>query len=300
MSKVEARTDKRLGQDYLDLRSIIETPEETLDFVLPGLLAETVGVLLSPGGVGKSMLALELAATVATGRDAWGLVGADPAPGTVIYLSLEDPEIVFRQRVRALEASRPGMMRDAEAGLRLTTRHGAGFELATWEEKKLRPSAHFNSLKREMVALQRPRLLIIDTLNRALAGLPENDNSVQSRVLNQIEQLISGTGAAALLIHHTSKGATRDGQGDTQHSARGAGAISDNARLVMNLTSIKPKKEANQPETQTMLKLNISKCNYAACPQDLVLWRDEAGVLQAMELIEVPTPRPSRRGKSDR
>ena len=219
-------------------------------------------------GESRALSRLE-GATVATGRDAWGLVGIDPTPGSVIYLSLEDPGIVLRQRVRALEASRPGMMRDDQARLRLTTRHGIGFALATGEERSFRPSAHFNLLKREISALKQPRLLIIDTLNRALDGLPENDNSIQSRVLGQIEQLIAGTGAAALVIHHTSKSATRDGQGDTPYSARGAGAISDNARLVMNLTVSKPPSGTGQCQTNEGIKLNVSNCNYAAFPEDL-------------------------------
>ena len=44
-----------------DLRSAFVEPPKPLDFVLPGLPVGCVGALVSPGGVGKSMLALQLA-----------------------------------------------------------------------------------------------------------------------------------------------------------------------------------------------------------------------------------------------
>ena len=297
---MNSETRSRFQQDYIDLHAVLSTSEEKLDFVFPGLLAETVGVLLSPGGTGKSILALELATTIAAGRDAWGLAGADPTQGSVIFLSLEDPQIVLRERVRALEASRPGMIREAQDRLRIRTCHGTGFELATWEERRLRASEHCELLKRELGALDRPRLLVIDTLNRALAGLPENDNSVLSKVISQIEQLISGTGAAALVLHHTSKSAAREGQSDTAHSARGAGAISDNARFVMNLKPLRPATAAPACEPTEHVRLIVSKCNYAAHPPELLLCRSRTGVLEATRLAAVPAPRSIRRRASPR
>lgn len=38
-----------------------------LDYVLPNMVAGTVGALVSPGGAGKSMLALQLAAQIRPG-----------------------------------------------------------------------------------------------------------------------------------------------------------------------------------------------------------------------------------------
>lgn len=59
-----------------------------LDYVLPNMVAGTVGALVSPGGAGKSMLALQLAAQIAGGPDLLG-VGELPT-GPVIYLPAED------------------------------------------------------------------------------------------------------------------------------------------------------------------------------------------------------------------
>src|SRR5690554_4165923 len=64
-----------------------------LDFVLPLLLVGTVGLLVAPGGTGKSTMLLQIAANVALGKDREGFFdGAEIEPGGVAILNLEDPE----------------------------------------------------------------------------------------------------------------------------------------------------------------------------------------------------------------
>lgn len=46
----------------------------SIDYVLPNMIAGTVGGLVSPGGTGKSMLALQLATQIAGGPDLLGLL----------------------------------------------------------------------------------------------------------------------------------------------------------------------------------------------------------------------------------
>lgn len=70
-----------------------------LDYVLPNMVAGTVGALVSPGGAGKSMLALQLAAQIAGGPDLLE-VGELPT-GPVIYLP-EVEEHIKQQLIAAL------------------------------------------------------------------------------------------------------------------------------------------------------------------------------------------------------
>ncbi|WP_256380367.1 AAA family ATPase [Oceanimonas sp. GK1] len=57
----------------LDLMSAFtETPPQ-IDYVLPNMIAGTVGALIAPGGAGKSILALQLATQIAGGPDLLGL-----------------------------------------------------------------------------------------------------------------------------------------------------------------------------------------------------------------------------------
>lgn len=273
--------------NYLDLSAVLQEPEEDLDFVLPGLLAGTVGVLVSAGGTGKSMLALGLAASVAAGRDAWSLMGSEPRQGPVIVLSLEDPKVILGRRLRALEASRPGVMTGiAQGQLRVAARQGTGFSFGSWDPRNgLSRSQEYQNLAVEVAELA-PRLLIIDTLNRALAGLPENDNAIQGAVVDLIEQLILPSRTAALVLHHTTKAAAVSGQADTQQSARGAGAITDNARYQVNLVGMSKKEaeEYTKVDHHHYVKSTVTKSNYAAYPPDQWLFREKGGVLSRREL----------------
>jgi len=283
-----ARQPPSLWSDYLDLSAVLKEPEEDLDFVLPGLLAGTVGVLVSAGGTGKSMLALGLAASVAAGRDPWCLTGSEPRQGPVIVLALEDPKVILGRRLRALEASRPGVMTGiAQGQLRVAARQGTGFNFGSWDPKNgFDTSKEYQNLALEVEQLA-PRLLIIDTLNRALGGLPENDNAVQGAVVNLIERLILPTKTAALVLHHTSKAAALSGQADVQQSARGAGAISDNARYQMNLVGLSKEKAAAKnvnSDHHRWVQSTVTKSNYAPSPPDYWLYREKGGVLSRREL----------------
>ena len=70
-----------------------------LDYVLPNMVAGTVGALVSPGGAGKSMLALQLAAQIAGGPDLLE-VGEPPTaihhrlPALGAHLSAEERQAV--------------------------------------------------------------------------------------------------------------------------------------------------------------------------------------------------------------
>ena len=62
-----ADTTKVLPNPFLkplDIRQALTTPPPPPDHVLPGLLAGTVGMLAGPGGIGKTMLELQLASAL--------------------------------------------------------------------------------------------------------------------------------------------------------------------------------------------------------------------------------------------
>lgn len=73
----------------LDLMAAFTELPPPIDYVLPNMVAGTVGALVSPGGAGKSMLALQLAAQIAGGPDLLE-IGEFPT-GQVVYLPAEDP-----------------------------------------------------------------------------------------------------------------------------------------------------------------------------------------------------------------
>ncbi|MGF6937111.1 Mrp family chromosome partitioning ATPase [Paraburkholderia sp. UCT70] len=94
----------KLDELRLDIRLTLTTPPPTLDHVLPGLLAGSVGVVAAPGGTGKSMLLTQIALAIAAGQPV--LVGAMtscPAstPAKVVIFLAEETRAVMHHRLPA-------------------------------------------------------------------------------------------------------------------------------------------------------------------------------------------------------
>ena len=81
----------------LDILKCYQTPPPPRDYVLPSLIAGTVGSIISPGGQGKSMLALQLAHHITGFADLLGL--GEYGIGRVVYLSAEDGADILHERL---------------------------------------------------------------------------------------------------------------------------------------------------------------------------------------------------------
>ena len=83
-----------------------------LDYVLPNMVAGTVGALVSPGGAGKSMLALQLAAQIAGGPDLLEVVAN---VFMVVYYQAETGRATpadFQEAMNTLQQVLPRAMRE--------------------------------------------------------------------------------------------------------------------------------------------------------------------------------------------
>jgi len=276
-----------LWQDYLQLATLLAAPPPPLEFVLPGLLPGTMGLLVSAGGVGKSMLALEIAASIAIGRDVFGLFGEAPRPGKVIVVAAEDPAEILAHRLHALAKSLTAEERVIFLDrVRIKGVLGQGWSLGTWNGQSFQPSAGLVTLAAE-IEEWRPALVAFDTLNRCLAGISENDNAIVGAVVSEIERTIAPTRTAALVLHHVTKGAALAGLGDAQQAIRGASALTDNARLQLNLVGMSLEEaEARDIATEDRrqwVRLVWAKANYSPPRPDLWLRRLAGGVLGSDE-----------------
>ena len=89
----------------LNVWQALHTPAPTVAEVLPGFYTGTLGMLVAPGGTGKSSWALALALSVATSGDRLGLrrLGNRPwVQGRVLFWTLQDPPRILHRRIRAL------------------------------------------------------------------------------------------------------------------------------------------------------------------------------------------------------
>ncbi len=142
-------------------------------------------------GQGKSFVAIDVAAHVASGRP-WHGVAVKQGP--VLYMAAEGLSGV-KLRVRAWESAHSVKLGPAFMLLRRAVQV-AGPEWPALVE-----------LARE----RRPALIVLDTQARITVGLRENDNSDMGQLVLAAETLREATGACVLLIHHKGKSEGAEG-----------------------------------------------------------------------------------------
>jgi len=272
----------------LDLRSTFATRPPEIDFVLPGLALGTVGMVVSPGGTGKSFLLLSAVLSVGLGEDLGLIWGVPPKQGPAVYIGLEDPEEILALRLHDLGKVMKfdaDMVERAAANCHFLPAYGRGWTVAVKTPAGLVESERFGATV-EALAKLRPRLIVIDTMNRALGGADENSNGDMGLVTSMIERMCRVTGAAGLIAHHANKASMREGDGDEQHAARGASSVTDNFRWQGNLKTMSQDDAARRgieddAERKKWVRLSVPKVNYGPPLASKWLKRQEGGVLAA-------------------
>lgn len=272
----------------IDIGVAFVTQPEPLDFVLPGMLAGTVGALVSPGGAGKSMMALQLAMLVAGGANLAGLEAEIPR-GRVAILAAEDPAEALAHRLHALGRHLDVAQRELVAeGVDLFPLLGYGFDVMTpgWFEWMLEKA-------------QGTRLLIVDTLRRVHA-LDENDSGAMAGLLSQLERIVLLTGCTILFLHHSSKSAAMQGQGDLQQASRGSSVLVDNIRWQSYMATMTraeaDKYRISEDRRGFYVRWGVSKQNYGKPINEVWLQRHEGGALLPTRLSEASKSPPKNRG----
>lgn len=188
----------------LDINNLLKTKPEKLEFVLSGLLAGTVGGLVSPGGVGKSAYVLEQMKEVAK-------------KGRAVYLSLEDNIDMLKHRIHSLYNS------SSEEEKHLIA-NSDRFLISPLEDRivKIEDDEWFNNIKE---IANSSRIIFIDTL-RKFHRSNENDSGEMSFIIDRLTHIASNTGCSIVFVHHTSK----SGVGGSQQASRGSSVLVDNIR----------------------------------------------------------------------
>lgn len=261
----------------------VERP--VLDFVLPGLLAGTVGLIVGQGSVGKSMLALHIGLSVATGFPVAGGWWRPPSTGPVTILYGEDPPEILQERLYWLRKYRGMPDEDAEAvDMSLNIRSTAGDDMRIMMRANgmLLPGPFYENLK-EICRGQ--RLVIIDPL-AFLSDADENDNGAMTQLMRMIQSIAAETGSTMIVLHHVSKGG--EGEREEWTAARGASALTTACRWQMYLRP--PRKhecerfsidEAMRP---FWVRCAIVKTNYGPPQEPAWFLRREGGILEYTEI----------------
>lgn len=255
----------------LDLMAAFSEVPSPIDYVLPNMVAGTVGALVSPGGAGKSMLALQLAAQVAGGPDL--LEVGELLTGPVVYLPAEDPPAAIHHRLHALGAH-------LTAEQRQTVADGLLIEPLIGKCPNIMALEWFDGLKR---AAEGRRLMVLDTLRRFHIE-EENASGPMAQVIGRMEAIAVDTGCSIVFLHHTNKGAAMVGTGDQQQASRGSSVLVDNIRWQSYLSGM-TQAEAEEwgvdgGQRGYFVRYGVSKANYGAPFQECWFRRHEGGVLK--------------------
>lgn len=197
------------------------------------LVRRFVSLLVAPGGVGKSALALASAASLATGRNLLHEHVHHSVPAWV--LNLEDPADEVHRRLAAL--MRLHGIADHELHGRLFLHHGRerrvqlaeaqGFGVVAFpDQDALTQEARAHGIG----------LIVVDPFVKSHA-LDENSNAHMDAAATAWAEVAEGAGAAVLLVHHTRK----SGPGAPEHgaeAARGAKSLTDAARSAAVLSAM--------------------------------------------------------------
>lgn len=260
----------------LDLASCIAHRPAMPEQILPGLIRGAVGALFSPGGVGKTTLALQISAYRATGRD---FLGFGPCtPGRVVVFAAEDPPAILGMRIHDIAA------RLADDERRLLVENLRVVPVSCQMLRDLLDGGETARAMRE--AAEGRDLVVIDIISRFHYG-DENAREDAAAVMRRLE-CIAEAGCAVIFLGHVSKAAAMNGQGDMQQAAKGSAVWVDEARWVAFLSTCsdsEAKEHGIAPDDRRRyVRHGLSKANYTEPRPDIWLRREAGGVLVRHEM----------------
>lgn len=190
-------------------------------WTIPGLIQQASTVLMVGATQSyKSFLALDVALSIAAGRPAFGLATNQ---GPSVYAALEGRSNIKRARRRAWRIGRgvEGPIRD--------------FYVTTAPMVALADQIQeFGDEISKRLQGNPPKLIVLDTLSKCMAGLNENDARDAGIFVRFCDSLVEAFGCSVLAIHHTGKD---DGRG-----ARGSSAFHAGFDTVLEVKAHRPTK----------------------------------------------------------
>lgn len=187
--KGDAYEIRRMPRRYSPVQ-LIDNPPAPPRFIIPGFLPEGLCALAASPKTGKSWLALSLSCSIATGEPFLGFTV--PQPGDVFYYDLESSQSRVWSRLQKMRVN-------VESLGRLSVSHesalmGMGLEkdIDAWCDE-----------------VERPSLVIIDTIARAKPQSRRSENAYESdsRLFAGLQRLAIERHICIMVITHRKKGA---------------------------------------------------------------------------------------------
>jgi hypothetical protein len=179
------------------------------DWVIEGLIpAGRVTSLLGNGGLGKTLLAVQIAVHVAINR---AIFGKQVSGGTVLGIFCEDETEELERRARAA-CSGEEIALDCLDRLYMTSRDGQDNLLCTFEREQILATMFYRELE-ATIATIKPRLTILDTAADLFGGDFMSTPQVRQFLKVALGGLCVRHETAILLLAHPSASAMATGDG---------------------------------------------------------------------------------------
>jgi hypothetical protein len=202
---------------YADFATLDSDPPPARRWIVPDWIpAGSVTALFGAGGIGKSLLAQQLATAVRNGVSMLSV--AIPADGPVLGYFTEDDNDELRRRQRAILRSMGRSAAYSVDGLRLQGRAGLDNALLAFDHDRLPIPTAFRALVERECDRLRPVLLILDNLAQMFAGV-ENDRFQVTAFCNTLTGLARRFEMAVLLLGHPAKAEGSQFSGSTAWDA---------------------------------------------------------------------------------
>ncbi|HEY8577598.1 MAG TPA: AAA family ATPase [Devosia sp.] len=226
--------------------------------LIPG---RTVTLLSGDGGLGKSLLALQLAIASAVGGSTMGL---HPEAGRVVYVGAEDEADEFHRRIDDILASTGHTYADLKDRFLLLPLAETDATLAAPDKSgKMQATPLLDALF-DRVVEYKPTLVVLDTSADLFGG-----DEIKRVQVRQFAAMLRGLAiegnCAVLLLSHPSQSGMQSGSGTS-----GSTAWNNSVRSRLYLT--KPTGDAADPDARV---LTTMKANYGRTGDTLNLrWED--------------------------
>lgn len=250
------------GIEFESLLRMYSHEPKPIDWVMDGWIAKgTVTTLYGRGGIGKSLLSLQLAASVALSQP---LFGVKCTGRKVMALFCEDDRDELHRRIyRMSNAAGAFSIADVAAGIDISARAGMDNVLieAGDSDAGVQVTGLFGQLSEQLASTQYD-LLILDNIAQMMA-IPESKRSVVTQAVNLLTRLAIQHKVAIVLLGHPAKAVESEFSGSTAWDA----AV--RTRLLI---------ERDEKE-DSILHLRKAKANYSTRDDIEIRFDDGAYVL---------------------
>ena len=246
---------------FVSAKSFKDKDVPPREWLISGLIpANTVTLLSGDGGTGKSLLALQLAMSVATGS--WRWLDRQPDQGRALYIGAEDDLEEMHRRINDMIFARRITWDDID-DLKLASLADRDALLSILDPKTnvLYPSPLWSEIELAIKAHE-PKVVILDTLADLYPG-NENDRAQARQFIGQLRRVCVENRVTIVLLSHPSLSGMSSGSGTSGNTAW---SNSVRSRLYMQRII-----DGGYEADKSARKITVMKSNYGETGLELVM-----------------------------